>query len=174
MSALSAKSSLSRTNPLIFLVLTSLLLACLLTTAPARAEDMAKVVYHVDFMQPKRFSAMLTNIINMATYYEDNLMDYDIRVVFHGNGMRFVTDDKLAGTPFAEDEELAGMRENLRGRMKTLIDMHKVSYELCNITRTGTGLPEDKIYAAVKLVPSGVVRIAELQQKQGYAYLKVQ
>jgi intracellular sulfur oxidation DsrE/DsrF family protein len=48
-----------------------------------------------------------------------------------------------------------------------------VKLELCDITRTGISLSEDSLYEGVKLVPSGVVRIAELQSR-GYAYIKIE
>lgn len=149
------------------------LLALAAVPAPARAEAEAKVVFHADFSEPRRFSAMLTSINNMVTHYANNLVDYDVRIVFVAHGVRFVTDDKLAGTPFAEDKALAAQRENLRGRLLSLAEMHGVKLELCNITRSQIGLAEDRLYGQVALVPSGVVRIAQLQQEEGFAYLKV-
>ncbi|HYA39198.1 MAG TPA: hypothetical protein VEI74_13100, partial [Candidatus Methylomirabilis sp.] len=40
-------------------------------------DDVIKVVYHVDFADPRRFSAMLTNINNMVSVYQSQLADYD-------------------------------------------------------------------------------------------------
>ena len=51
--------------------------------------------------------------------------------------------------------------------------MHGVKLELCDITRSQAGLAEDKVYQNVTMVPSGVVRIAELESK-GYAYIKIE
>lgn len=151
------------------------LMALLLASAPSvRAEAEARVVFHADFSEPRRFSAMLTSINNMVTHYANNLVEYDVRIVFVAHGVRFVTDDKLAGTPFAEDKALAEQRENLRGRLLALAEMHGVKLELCNITRSQIGLAEDKLYGQVALIPSGVVRIAQLQQEEGFAYLKVE
>jgi intracellular sulfur oxidation DsrE/DsrF family protein len=141
---------------------------------PARADDaVARAVYHADFADPRRFSAMLTNINNMVTTYESDLADYDVRIVFVSHGIRFVTEDPLAGTPFAEDAALRERREELLGRLAALRDVHGVKLEVCEITRREIGLPEDKLIEGVTLVPSGVVRIAELQ-RQGFAYLKVE
>lgn len=140
-----------------------------------RAETgMAKVVYHVDFADPNRVSAMLTNINNMVMHYNNEFIDYDVRIVFLSHGIRFVTDDKLANTPFAEDKALAELRENLRGRLSSLASIHNVKLELCEITRTAVSLEEDKLYGSVTMVPSGVVRIAELQNQEGFAYIKVE
>ncbi len=136
-------------------------------------EDIIKVVYHADFADPRRFSAMLTSINNMVTYYNNELLEFDVRIVFVAHGIRFVTNDKLNNTPFMADAELEDRRENLKGRMMSLNDVHDVKLELCDITRRQIGLSSDKIFEQVESVPSGVVRIAELQHK-GFAYIKVE
>jgi intracellular sulfur oxidation DsrE/DsrF family protein len=87
--------------------------------------------------------------------------------------IRFLTDDALEGTTFAEDPESAARRENLKGRLLSLAEVRGVKLELCDITRSQAGLKQDKLYEKVTLVPSGVVRIAELQG-EGFAYLKVE
>ena len=65
-------------------------------SAAKPAEVPIKVVYHADFADPRRFSAMLTNIHNMVSTYQAELTDYDVRIVFVSHGIRFVTPDKLA------------------------------------------------------------------------------
>ena len=139
----------------------------------AGGQDLAKVVYHADFADPRRFSAMLTSINNMVTYYQNELVDYDVRIVFVAHGIRFLTDDKLADTPFAADAALEERRDNLKGRLESLNGVQGVKFELCDITRSGIGLPADKLYRNVVAVPSGVVRIAELQH-DGFAYIKIE
>lgn len=137
------------------------------------ADEVIKVVYHADFADPRRFSAMLSNIHNMVSNYQAELKDYDVRIVFVSYGIRFVTQDKLAGTPFAEDVALKQRRADLLARLSTLRDNEGVKLELCEITREAVHLPREKLIPGVKPVLSGVVRIAELQH-QGYAYLKVE
>ena len=116
-------------------------LLCLLLCLPlvpqsAMADDGVKVVYHADFTDPRRFSAMLTSINNMVTYYQNELIDYDVRIVFVAHGIRFVTNDKLEGTPFAEDAAMAERRENNAGRLDALRSVQGVKLELCDITRS--------------------------------------
>lgn len=152
------------------LIVTSL---AVMTPQSAQAAE-AKVVYHVDFADPRRFSGMLTSLNNMVMYYNDHFIDYDVRVVFVSHGVRFVTDDPLAGTPFAEDDRLRDDRDSLRGRLLSLHNLHNVQLEFCDITRTEVGLDTDKVYAGVELIPSGVVRIAELQNDHGFAYIKIE
>jgi intracellular sulfur oxidation DsrE/DsrF family protein len=137
------------------------------------ADEVIKVVYHADFADPRRFSAMLANIHNMVSTYQSELKEYDVRIVFVSYGIRFVTQDKLAGTPFAEDPALKQRRAELLTRLATLRDNEGVKLELCDITREAVQLPREKIIPKVTLVPSGVVRIVELQ-RQGFAYLKVE
>ena len=148
-------------------------LLALLLLLPLQVLAEAKVVYHADFSDPRRFSGMLTSINNMVTHYNNELMDYDVRIVFVAHGIRFVTGDKLAETPFAEDAELAERRDNLSGRLQSLQQVHGVKLELCDITRGEINLAKGRLYDGVELVPSGVVRIAELQS-EGFAYIKIE
>ena len=139
----------------------------------AVAGEAVKVVYHADFSDPRRFSAMLTSINNMMNFYENELLEADVRIVFVAHGIRFLTDDALEKTPFAADAALEERRENLKGRLLSLADARGVKLELCDITRSQIGLAKDGVFPAVSLVPSGVVRIAELQ-REGFAYLKIE
>lgn len=139
----------------------------------APVPQLAKVVWHVDFSDPKRLSAMIQNVNNMVSTYQGNFQEYDVRIVFVAAGIRFVTEDALRNTPFAEDAAFRKQRKDLIQRLNQLRELHGVKLELCEITRESLNLPRDKIIAGVTPVASGVVRIAELQSK-GYAYLKVE
>jgi len=160
-------------NILLSLLMTFGLLASAGTLAADEDDDVVKVVYHADFADPRRFSAMLTSIYNMASYYENEFVEYDIRIVFVAHGIRFVTDDKLNGTPFQEDVAMAERRDNNKGRLLSLNDVLSIKLELCDITRSQVNLGKGKLYEPVESVPSGVVRIAELQ-RDGFAYIKVE
>ena len=116
---------------------------------------------------------MITSINNMVSHYTSELTEYDVRIVFVAHGIRFLTDDNLDGTPFKADHELEKNRENIKGRLATLNQVHDVKLELCNITRSQIALDESKLYENVESVPSGVVRIAELQN-EGFAYIKIE
>jgi uncharacterized protein len=151
----------------------ALLAAPAAAQAPRAAAQVAKVVWHVDFAEPRRLSAMIQNVNNMVTTYEGNLEDFDVRIVFVAGGIRFVTTDPLKGTPFAEDEAYRKARPDLITRLQQLRTLHGVKLELCEITREALQLPKDKVIEGVAPVRSGVVRIAELQSK-GFAYLKVE
>ncbi len=157
----------------IFLMLIIFSMSPQKVSADSEDDDVMKVVYHADFADPRRFSAMLTSINNMVTYYNNEFIEFDIRIVFVAHGIRFVTDDKLIDTPFMADAELEQRRANLKGRMLSLNDVHEVKLELCDITRSQIGLAEDKLFEEVESVPSGVVRIAQLQ-REGFSYIKIE
>lgn len=139
----------------------------------AADDDVVKVVYHADYAEPRRVSAMITSINNMVTAYQNDLVDYDVRIVFVSHGIRFLTKDKLKGTPFAEDKALAERRSSLMQRLASLQDIQGVKLELCDITRQAIRLDKKKLMPNVKLVRSGVVQIAKLQHN-GFAYLKIE
>lgn len=153
-------------------LLRSLALSALLVSASAAAQ-VAKVVWHVDFSEPRRLSAMIQNVNNMVTTYQGNLDDYDVRIVFLAGGIRFVTTDPLKGTPFEADAAFSAARPDLITRVQQLRTLHNVKLEYCDITREQLNLAKERIIEGVAPVRSGVVRIAELQAK-GFAYLKVE
>ena len=146
---------------------------CHADSSEEASDDVVKVVYHADFSDARRFSAMLTSINNMVTFYQNELIEYDVRIVFVAHGIRFLTDDRLENTPFKSDVILDERRDNLKGRLTSLQDVQQVKLELCDITRSQIGLANDKLYEGVETVPSGVVRIADLQ-RQGFAYIKIE
>lgn len=143
------------------------------SSAAEAEDDKVKVVYHADYSDPRRFSAMLTSINNMVTYYQNELVEYDVRIVFVAHGIRFLTNDDLKKTPFAADAKLLERRDDLAGRLSTLNKVQGVKLELCDITRSQIGLDKGKLYEGVESVTSGVVRIAELQH-EGFAYIKIE
>ncbi|MCL7750739.1 DsrE family protein [Guyparkeria hydrothermalis] len=136
-------------------------------------DDTQRVVYHVDFADPTRYSATLTSINNLINDAEQKLLPWDVHLVLVGYGIRFATDDPLEGTPYAADEDLNERRAELKGRLQTLIDVREVKVHLCDVTRNEIGLSKDKLYEGIELVGSGVAKIADLQ-RDGYAYLKIQ
>ena len=160
-------------NIAVFFFMLSSCISMPLVQADEPSDDIVKVVYHADYSDPRRFSAMLTSINNMANYYQNEFVDYDIRIVFVAHGIRFLTDDKLVGTPFAEDPAMAERRESNKGRLISLNTVQGVKLELCDITRSQIGLDSSKLYEGAETVTSGVVRIAELQ-REGFSYIKIE
>jgi len=164
-------NALQKTLNTLFLALLFHLLT--FSTATQAADEGAKVVYHVDFKDPTRYSATLTSINNILNYYDSELMEAEIHIVFVGYGLRFTTDDPLKGTPYAADPKLKKRQAELKGRLQSLINTRGVIAEVCDKTRSEVNLDPKKLYQGIQSVPSGVAKIAILQS-QGFAYLKIQ
>ncbi len=131
--------------------LIAILVLCL-AAAPALAQE--KVVYHFDG-GTEQATKGLRNI--------SNHLEVDpkakIVAVTHAGGVDFLMDgakDRL-GAFDARVQDLMS-----RG----------VRFEVCEITLRNRNLKKDQFILGVEFVPSGVVQITHLQQKEGYAYLK--
>ncbi|QCU90412.1 DsrE family protein [Thiomicrorhabdus sediminis] len=158
---------------LLRLISSAFIVLAMLVSPVQAADDGAKVVYHVDFKDPTRYSATLTSINNIMNFYESELMEPEVHLVFVGYGLRFTTNDALKGTPYEHDKELLERRDELKGRLQSLIDVRGVKVHLCDKTRDEVGLPTDKVYSGIEMTKSGVAKIAILQS-EGFAYLKIQ
>lgn len=125
-------------------------------------------VYHCDFGEPTRIGQMITNIDNHLSVYDYDPFKAKIVVVAHGAGIKPMLDN-LEGTPWAKDAPYTAIYE----RYKTLAKLGVEVY-LCQITFKRNNIDPAKARTDdfIKLVPSGVGTVAELQTK-GYSYVKV-
>jgi uncharacterized protein len=128
------------------------ILALALAALPVRAQD--KVVYHFDGGLTQA-TAGLRNIYNHLE------VDPKAKIVAvaHAEGVDFLMEgakDRLG--PFD-------------ARVQDLMS-HGVKFQVCEITLRNRNLRKDQFIIGVDFVPSGVVQITRLQQREGYAYLK--
>ncbi len=123
------------------------------TETTAVAAQRAKVVYHIN----DAASQALAGLRNMRNHL-DTAPDTDIKVVIHANGVEFMMTD------YPDAATVAPLVSALASR--------GVSFEVCEITLKNKKLSKDQFILETDFVPSGVVRLTELQNQQGYAYLK--
>ncbi len=127
-------------------------LAC--TASLAMAQD--KVVYHIDQAATQGLKG-LRNIRN----HLDVAPDTKIIVVTHAEGvdllMEGVKDEK-------SKTEYAPLVSALKAR--------GVRFEICEITLKNRNLKKDQFVLDADFTPSGVARIAQLQAREHYAYIK--
>lgn len=125
-------------------------------------------LYHCDFGDPRRFGQMLTNMNNHLSVYEFDTFRVRLVTVVHGAGVKFFLKD-LAGTPWEQETIDPELYKRFVGLSKFGVEAY-----LCQITFKRQKLDLAKVQEAsfIKLVPSGVATVAELQSK-GFAYLKV-
>ena len=125
-------------------------------------------VYHCDFGDPGRVGQMITNIDNHLSVYDYDPFKAKIVVVAHGQGIKpFI--DNFEGTPWTKDAPAPALFERYQGLAKMGVEVY-----LCQITfkRNKIDPAKARKEGFIKLVPSGVASLAELQAK-GFGYIKV-
>lgn len=116
-----------------------------------------KVVYHVNYDDPKKQKGAMRNIQNhINAVGAENL---DLRVVMHGNGVSLL---KRA----VDNPDFEASVANLKNQ--------NIQFKVCANTLKGRKIDYEKdLYDVSKddIVPSGVAELAHLQG-QGYSYVK--
>jgi len=127
--------------------------------APMASSTPAKVAIHVDQDDPATMNMALNNAANIAKHYGDLGQEVVIEIVTYGPGVHMLREDT---SPVADRIGMMAM------------EMDNISFSVCLNTVEAM---EQKAKKDVPLleeateVPSGAVRLMELQQ-QGYAYLR--
>ncbi|MBU3559082.1 MULTISPECIES: DsrE family protein [unclassified Polynucleobacter] len=137
------------------------LLQCLAVTftlcaSGAYAAGPTEVVYHIDDAESQGIKG-LRNIRN----HLDVSPQTKIIVVTHANGVDIMMEgakDKKNGIEYAP----------LVGALKS----RGVRFEVCEITLKNRNLKKDQFILDTDFTPSGVVRVADLQYQNHFAYIK--
>ena len=139
-----------------------------LDLATVKKDTDVACLYHCDFGDPQRFSAMLQNMNNHYSAYAFDSFKLELVMVVHSAGIKFFLDD-LAGTVWEKDKISEDIYKRVVGLSKFGIEIY-----LCQITfkRQNIDMAKARKDEFIKFVPSGVATVAELQSK-GFAYLKV-
>ena len=145
---------------------------CLLMMTTAHANDRygkQKVVYHINYDNPKKQAGALRNIQNhINAVGAENL---DLKVVLHGNGLALLLEpdslEKLTKFKHANaDDTMTAKIDNLKSQ--------GIEFNVCENTVRGRKVNvESDLYNVDKkdIVPSGVAEVARLQA-MGYSYVK--
>ena len=126
------------------------------TFAQSQNDMTTNVVYHIDDAQLQGLKG-LRNIRN----HLDVSPSTKIIVVTHANGVDMLMD---GAKDKKNNVEYAPLVSALKSR--------GVIFEVCEITIKNRGLNKNQFILEADYTPSGVVRIADLQFKNGYAYIK--
>jgi uncharacterized protein len=140
----------------------SLISAALANDAKTHGSEKAhRVLIQVDQNDPAVMNLALNNATNVIEYYRAKGEDVDVDVVTYGPGLHMLRADTSP----------------VKDRIKSLKDTafpSKIQFSACNNTKEGMekkeGHPIDVLSDSV-LVPSGVVRLMELQEK-GWSYIR--
>ena len=128
-----------------------------------------KVVYHINYDNPKQQAGALRNIQNhINAVGAENL---DLKVVLHGNGLALLLEpDSLANVPKFKH---ANADQNMTAKVANLKNQG-VQFQVCNNTIKGRKVSyETDLYDVSEkdIVPSGVAELSKLQA-EGYTYIK--
>jgi uncharacterized protein len=120
-----------------------------------------RVAIQVDQNDPQIMNLALNNATNVIEYYRARNEDLEIDIVTFGPGLHMLRADTSP----------------VQDRIKRLKDMAfpgKIQFSACNNTKQGMEKTEGhaiSIVADATIVPSGVVRLMELQE-QGWSYIR--
>ena len=135
--------------------LRNLLLATVLALAACAASAQDKVVYHFD-----GGIAQATKGLRNIRNHLDVDPKAKIVAVAHAEGVDFL----LEGAKTTNNQEFAALVGDLSAR--------GVKFEICEITLKNRGLKKEQFILGPDFTPSGVVRIANLQAREHFAYIK--
>ena len=143
--------------------LTAITLLSLALAFPALAADgkTHRVAIQIDQNDPQVMNLALNNATNVIEYYRGKNEEVEVDIVTYGPGLHMLRADT------------SPVKDRLK-RLKELAFPGNVQYSACNNTKQGMEKTEGKevpILSEATLVPSGVVRLMELQEK-GWSYLR--
>lgn len=147
-----------------FLRLVTIALMSVALTSAATAADEKKphrVAIQVDQNDPQVMNLALNNATNVIEYYRGKGKDVDIDIVTYGPGLHMLRADT------------SPVQERIK-RLKELSFPSKIEFSACNNTKQGMERAEGKaisILPDATIVPSGVVRLMELQEL-GWSYIR--
>jgi intracellular sulfur oxidation DsrE/DsrF family protein len=131
-------------------------LSLAIVASSPQAAGLSQVVYHIDDAESQGVKG-LRNIRN----HLDVAPQTKIIVVTHANGVDIMMEgakDKKNGIEYAP----------LVGALKS----RGVRFEVCEITLKNRNLKKDQFVLDTDYTPSGVVRVADLQSQERFAYIK--
>jgi len=140
--------------------------ACVIMMAavgPGAAADtkIHRVSIQVDQNDPAIMNLALNNATNIMETYKEKGEEVEIELVTYGPGLNMFRDDSSP----------------VKDRLKQIAQLSfpsKIKFSACNITKQGMEKREGHpitIVPEASLVPSGAVRLLELQES-GWSYLK--
>ena len=147
-----------------FLRLVTVAFMSIAFTSAASAADEKKphrLAIHVDQNDPQVMNLALNNATNVIEYYRGKKEDVDVELVTYGPGLHMLRADT------------SPVQDRIK-RLKELAFPGKIEFSACDNTKRGMEKAEGKaisIMSDATLVPSGVVRLMELQE-QGWSYIR--
>ena len=126
-----------------------------------KVEKVHKIAIQVAENNPQLMNLALNNAGNIVSHYKKLGEKVIVEVVTFGPGLHMLRDDTAH----------AGVKQRIQ---QSALETPEITFAACANTQANMAKQEGKdvpIMSEAKIVPSGVVRLAELQG-QGYAYIR--
>lgn len=129
--------------------------------SPSQAADAARhrVAIQVDQNDPAVMNLALNNAVNVVQHYSAAREEVEVEIVAYGPGLHMLRDDTSP----------------VKARVKSIGEsMPNVAFSACGNTSEAMKKAEGKdipLMSQAKVVPAGVVRLMELQEK-GWSYVR--
>jgi intracellular sulfur oxidation DsrE/DsrF family protein len=120
-----------------------------------------RIAIHVDQNDPQVMNMALNNATNVIEYYRARNEDVEIDVVAYGPGLHMLRADT------------SPVQDRIK-HLKEIASPGKIQFSACNNTKQGMEKTEGhaiSILPDASIVPSGVIRLMELQE-QGWSYVR--
>jgi intracellular sulfur oxidation DsrE/DsrF family protein len=141
---------------------TAVLLSITLTASALAADDKRhRIAIQVDQNDPQVMNMVLNNATHVIEYYRDKHEDVDVEIVAYGPGLHMLRSDS------------SPVQDRIK-RLKDEVFPGKIQFSACNNTKQGMEKAEGHAISIVPeatIVPSGVVRLMELQEA-GWSYVR--
>lgn len=130
-----------------------------LTGASASWAELHRIAVHVNQNDPHVMNMALNNVVNLANYYKKQGDEVTVEVVAYGPGLHMLIPGK---SPVAD-------------RIATMaLEMDSLTFSACGNTLRKMSAKQGQdvvLMDEARVVPSGVVRLVELQE-DGFAYVR--
>jgi hypothetical protein len=130
-------------------------------TSALAADKLHRIAIQVDQNDPQVMNLALNNATNVIEYYRDKNEDVEIDIVTYGPGLHMLRADT------------SPVQDRIK-RLKDMVFPGKIQFSACDNTKQGMEKTEGhaiSILPDATVVPSGVVRLMELQE-QGWSYVR--
>jgi len=133
--------------------------ALALAAQPAAEQKQHRLILQVNTNDAATMNLTLNNAMNVTEYYKEAGEKVEVEVIAFGPGLHMLRDDTSP----------------VKARIETMaLSAPEVSFKACGNTQENMRKAENKeikLIPEAKVVPSGVVRVMQLQE-QGWSYVK--
>jgi intracellular sulfur oxidation DsrE/DsrF family protein len=133
-------------------------LACSALAADTRPH---RIAIQIDQNDPQVMNLVLNNATNVIEYYRERNEEVDVEIVAYGPGLHLLRADT------------SPVQDGIK-RLKDMLSAGRIQFSACKHTKDGMEKTEGHAISVVPeatVVPSGVVRLMELQE-QGWSYVR--